>query len=75
MLTEKKNAQPKKFRAVFYSVDKTEDLNPGHSISDNSKRARWGVRIYRLLFVCLFVYNKGQVLGGRGRGWLQSLIV
>lgn len=63
MLTEKKkNAQPKKFRAVFYSVDKTEGLNPGHSISDNSKRARWGVRIYRLLFVCLFT-TKARYLG------------
>ena len=47
---------------MFYSVDKTEGLHPGHSISDNSKEARWGVRIYRLLFVCLFT-TKARYLG------------
>ena len=36
---------------MFYSVDKTEDLSPGHSISDSSEgllqRAKGGARIYR----------------------------
>ena len=28
---------------MFYSADKTEDLSPGHSISDNSERLlQWG---------------------------------
>ena len=36
---------------MFYSVDKSEDISPGHSISDNSERLLWGgkggARIYR----------------------------
>ena len=36
---------------MFYLVDKSEDLSPGHSISDNSEglvqRGKGGARIYR----------------------------
>ena len=35
---------------MFYLTDKTEDLSPGHSLSDNSEGLLWrgkgGVRIY-----------------------------
>ena len=46
---------------MFYLADKTEDLSPGHGISDRSEelpqRGQGGARIYRSF--C----NKGQVVG------------
>ena len=45
---------------MFYLADKTEDLSPGHRISDSSEgllqRGKGGARIYRSF------YNKDQVL-------------
>ena len=46
---------------MFYSVNKTEDLSPGGSLSDSSEgllqRGREGARVYRSF--C----NKEQVVG------------
>ena len=53
---------------MFYSADKTEDLNLGHSMSDNSERLlgggkRGGARIDRSF--C----NKDQVVGTSNDYW------
>ena len=37
LLKKKKKGQPKN-GVMFYSVDKSEDLSPGHRISDDSER-------------------------------------
>ena len=56
-----KNAQPESWNYVLFSTaDKSADLRPGHSISDNSEellqRDKGGARIYRSF------YNKGKVV-------------
>ena len=58
-MSTEENARPKSCEVMFYSVDKSEDLRPGHSVSDSSEGVLWrgNPRIYRGF--C----NKDQVVG------------